>query len=280
MTDDDVKACEAAGVGHFQWCREHKKCMEAGCPNTVDGKSQFVVFCPACSTPEKLKEREQAAQRKVEETRLADQEKRRLANLDARRAKISAVLNLIPSRYRGLRMDADEIKLRVKRQGAIAEALAALTAPMVTLVGGAGSGKTSLASAMLGTIVAADLEGDLLLHKISEGAEWITAPELARARPGQKLGDGEAPLVKAAIECDLLILDDVGMERQDIGGALFDVIYARHEREARTIVTTGLSYALLVEKYGDGVARRLTEKSSAVLIHCATKPTKSAKNDV
>lgn len=265
-----------AGIPAFLWCRNNHVCAEDGCDGTVaPHPERFMhMYCDACDAPDKVEARRVKSAKDHAAAEQAYREQRAAESAEAYRKSIAAVLGTIPARYRGIDLDTPEIGSRVRRAGALAEARAAIGAPMVTLVGGAGSGKTTLASAMLGSIVKAALAGDAASVRLALSASWISAPELARARPGQKLGEGEAPLVEEAIGCRLLVLDDVGMERQDIGGALFDVIYARHEREAMTIVTTGLTYQALIEKYGDGVARRLTEKSAATRIHCAPPATK------
>jgi DNA replication protein DnaC len=139
---------------------------------------------------------------------------------------------------------------------------------MITLIGGAGSGKTTLASAILHLFVERALEGAPEFIKLVRSARWIAAPSLARARRTYKLGDGEAPLVEDAIEASLVVLDDLGMERDDGEGAISDVLYERHAHDAPTVITTNLRYADLCQRYGTGIARRVAEAGVTAVIKC------------
>ena len=233
------------------------------CNRVVSG--DFKVFCEDCDgTPE-----EQAARAaKWSRERLAAKEK---AHDDSRVRRLSACLDGIPSLFQGLRLDQPLLAARVRRPEAIAEARAAMLAPMVSLVGGAGSGKTSIAAAMLGDLVALAVAHNGPAARLSRSALWVSAPALARARAAHPLGEGEAPLVRRCLAASLLIVDDVGFERQDMSGAVGEVLYERHSQELHTWSTTGFTSAQLAERYGDGVKRRLSEAQYVRVIRCATK---------
>lgn len=207
--------------------------------------------------------------------REAEEAHRRQAEEDAREAerlrvqRLTAPLGEIPEAHRGLRFGSVELAGRVRRPEAAREAEAALGAAMVLLVGPAGAGKTSLAAASLVTAVDHALAGDRAAIKLVTRAHWTTAPDLARARREHRLGAGEAAEVERALRASFLVIDDLGQEVNDRDGALVELIYERHAHRRATVVTTGLNYKSIVERYNDGIARRLTEASQAILVRCA-----------
>jgi DNA replication protein DnaC len=142
---------------------------------------------------------------------------------------------------------------------------------MILLTGGAGAGKTTLAAAILHDVCDRALAGDRAAGELAWTAIWAAAPSLARARREHRLGGGEAPEVRRALEASLLVVDDLGTEREDRDGALAEVVYERHAREAPTVITTGASYKTLVGRYGDGIARRLTEQPGSAIVRCAAR---------
>lgn len=125
----------------------------------------------------------------------------------------------------------------------------------LAITGPAGAGKTTLAVAKLFDL----FDGGM------RSCMFVSAPDLARARAIHPLGDAEAPLVRNAMHATALVIDDLGKERQDISGALSDVIFARHAHGRRTVVTTGLGYDAARSRYDDGIARRLFEEDWVIL---------------
>lgn len=125
----------------------------------------------------------------------------------------------------------------------------------LAITGPAGAGKTTLAVAKLFDL----FDGGM------RSCMFVSAPDLARARAIYPLGDGEAPLVGNALRATALIIDDLGKERQDIAGAVSDVIFARHAQGKKTIVTTGLGFDAARSRYDDGIARRLFEEDWVIL---------------
>jgi hypothetical protein len=152
----------------------------------------------------------------------------------------------IPVRFRGSRFGA-ELAAKVARRQAIAEAGAALRRPGgITLVGQAGSGKTSLLVAL---VRAAATTGRRCL--------FVPAYRLGQARIQHLAGHGEAPDVLEAQRIEILALDDLGAERDTSVNPIADVIFERHNENRATWVTTGLTEAQLRGRYGAGVVRRL-----------------------
>jgi len=125
-----------------------------------------------------------------------------------------------------------------------------LTPPSIVLVGRTSAGKTSLAIALFAVWFEK--------HR-DEGARFASAIELGLARQRHPLGHDEAPLVQAAIDAPLLILDDMGAEAARDADVIRAVLHARHNADVPTWITTGLSRQDLASRYDAGVARRMFE---------------------
>lgn len=167
------------------------------------------------------------------------------------RDRVEAAKRTIPARYEWASLGSAELIARVtssESTGALAARI--IGAHRALLCGGAGAGKTSLAVACL-------------RHRL-EGAMFVSALRLSTARREHALGDGDALLVDRAIGARLLLLDDVGQTKPTATCAVKDVVFARHERERPTWVTTGAGRAQLVEMYGDGFVRRLVDNAVVI----------------
>ncbi len=88
-------------------------------------------------------------------------------------------------------------------------------------------------------------------------ATWFYARALAHAQRQYPLGKGDCPEVETATDCALLILDDLGLERDP--AELVDVVHARYEKKRPTWTSSGLTMPELRERYGDAFSRRLVE---------------------
>lgn len=119
----------------------------------------------------------------------------------------------------------------------------------VVAVGPPGSGKTSLIAAML---VAANHRGSVC---------WVSAHQLAKARTLHPLGEGEAPMIAAALRAGVLVVDELGGEDQRYASAVAEVVYERHADDMPTWVTTGVGPKEISDRYGGGIARRVFEDS-------------------
>jgi DNA replication protein DnaC len=181
-----------------------------------------------------------------DDCRRARDERRRQREL------VEQVDRTIPATYRWANFAAPELAARVR--GSVAAGAAAVAHPRVVLVGPSGCGKTSLAVAMMRKRVAV----------IGERAAFVHAFRLGVARIQHAAGDGEPAIVETAMRVPLLLLDDVGTERQTATNAVADVILERHAEGRATWVTTWLSPREAAEKYGGGVARRIFEDCKVI----------------
>lgn len=134
-------------------------------------------------------------------------------------------------------------------------------------MGNTGAGKTSLAVAMLMAWLRKE-------PNRRTGALFVEAGFLARARARHKLGE-EAPLMVSALSAPLLVLDDLGNEREDRDGCLTDLIYGRSNAELPTWVTCGLALeqptveafaASLAKRYDGGFVRRIIENGKRIML--------------
>lgn len=169
--------------------------------------------------------------------------------------RLDRAMRTIPPAYDWATLESPLLAQRVATMPGAAEIRTILASMRVVFVGPAGAGKTSLAAALLREAVKQGREG-----------RFSHAFRLATARSRHKLGEGEAPLVEAAIGADLLLIDDLGNERRTELSAVPDVIFERHADEAPTWVTTAFSSTELASMYGDGIVRRITERAYVVKV--------------
>ena len=87
---------------------------------------------------------------------------------------------------------------------------------------------------------------------------------LEAERFGREQGDSESQL----ISCDLLVLDDLGMEFDTpfSRACIYDVLNARLLEGRPTVVSTNLSISAMKERYGDQIASRIS--GGFVPLHC------------
>lgn len=118
-----------------------------------------------------------------------------------------------------------------------------------TFRGPTGAGKTTLACLALWR---AKLANDSLRIM------FVTATELEHERRITRLGTDSAELERRATHADIVLIDEIG---QEVGAfsPLIDIVFARYDAMRPTWITTGVSAAVLTEKYGAGFVRRLFE---------------------
>lgn len=172
---------------------------------------------------------------------------------DATRDRRRALVRSIPPNYRWARLDDDrELRARVKPPAILDRADAVCRAERVVFSGAAGTGKTSTAVAMLRAAWG---------RSRTSTALFVPVYRLASARIQHRAGDGEAPLVEAAMTRDIVVLDDLGGEQRTATSAVPDVVMHRYDEGLTTWITTGLTWTEIEERYGSGVARRVADRA-------------------
>jgi hypothetical protein len=159
----------------------------------------------------------------------------------------------IPPAYAGAALDAPWL-VQLVGPDTIARSNVAIGEAHVAFVGPPGAGKTSLAAAMFRACAAADPDTGALVRY-----RWVSSHALAKARAGQPLGEGEAPIVDACLEASLLVLDELGGEDPRYASAVAEVLFERHAQARTTWVTTGVGPKEIAARYGGGIARRVFE---------------------
>jgi hypothetical protein len=182
------------------------------------------------------------------------------ANPRLRRASASLERS-IPSAYRWCHMDAPELPERVYVP-AIGIAKNACHEPRICVMGSSRAGKTSLAVAMLRAWVS----------KYGRVAMFVPAHRLGVARLQHAAGHGEPEVVETAMRVPLVLLDDVGSERDFPTNPIPDVIFERHAQDLPTWVTTGLTREQLVKRYGLGVVARVFERARVIHVGPTNAP--------
>jgi DNA replication protein DnaC len=208
--------------------------------------------CPACAAEEAAREEDRA--------------KREAAQKAA--ARIEALLNRsgIPPRFQGKDFEnyqaEDEGQQRAHRVAkAYADEWATMRKRGTCLIfsGKAGTGKTHLACAIANTVIRA---GHVAL--------FVTVTDALRAIKSsydRSAGVSEADAIKALVEPDLLVLDEVGMDygTEHSKTLLFDLMNKRYEQVRPTIVLTNLDAQALREYFGDRIMDRLREDGGKLI---------------
>jgi DNA replication protein DnaC len=204
-----------------------------------DEPNQFAQFAPSFPqlTPEQAAERDEQA-KAWQERQAAERLAKRLARFEGQ----------LPAAYRWSAFGAPALAQRCPFPAVITKAVESVMCRRVVIQGPAGTGKTSLGVAMLRAAFEA-----------GQRATFVHAYKLGTVRIQQAAGKGEAEYVEDALRANVVLLDDLGTERQTQTNAVPDVIFERHADDHATWVTTGLSMEQIASKYGDGICRRIFE---------------------
>ncbi len=162
-------------------------------------------------------------------------------------------------RYRDNPENYERMKdnLRVARE--FAENLSGSISTLL-FIGKTGTGKTHLSTAIAKTVIE---KGFSVLYDSAQNI--ISAFEHDRFKSGY--GPYE-PKGDKYIECDLLIIDDLGTEfvNQFTLSCLYNIINTRQNAGRKTIISTNLDYSELKEKYEDRIYSRIIGCDSKIMV--------------
>jgi hypothetical protein len=179
---------------------------------------------------------------------------------ERRKEALAALERTIPPAYRWASFSAPELPLRVPASS-IGVGQSSWREPRICVMGICRAGKTSLAVAMLRQWVRSSERAAAFLHAYRLGVARIQHPA----------GHGEPEIVELAMRAPLVLLDDLGSERDHALSAVPDVIFERHAENRPTWVTTGLTRDQLVKRYGPGVVARIFERAKLIRVGCSER---------
>ena len=130
----------------------------------------------------------------------------------------------------------------------------------LVFMGSTGTGKTHISTAVAKTVIEKGFE---VLYDSAQNI--FSAFEADRFKSGY--GPYE-PKADKYLECDLLIIDDLGTEfsNQFTVSCFYNLINTRQNRGLCTLISTNLDYTELTSKYQDRIFSRLVGRDSKVLV--------------
>jgi DNA replication protein DnaC len=188
--------------------------------------------------------------------RPSDDERAARRKATALQSAIEQAVSRVPPAYAGAELDAAWL-LELVGAETMSRARDAILERAGAFVGHPGSGKSSLAAAIYKHAARQERETRHL-----GGYRWISSHKLAKARANLPLGEGEAPIVEAALSATFLVLDELGGEDPRYASAVAEVLYERYEQQRPTWITTGVGSKEIATRYGGGIARRVFENAA------------------
>jgi DNA replication protein DnaC len=174
----------------------------------------------------------------------------------------------IDNDYRWARFGAPALEARVVAKAHVLDAARKLLSEgqtVITIVGGTGVGKTSLACAILAEEIEAGMNlhcaGDVLKRAI--GARFFHAYDLSVARAEHRLGGGEPPKVVEAKRASVVVIDELGRDERKTSDVA-EVIRRRLAASMPTIITTWQTQEEVKNSYDGGIARRLFQRATLI----------------
>jgi len=167
------------------------------------------------------------------------------------------VETIFPSRYRWARFGAAELEQRVSLPSL--RRVAALHEQSIVLRGAPGTGKTSLACAMVRAWWRSRIEPRVRAGCSPDPRDFLAFVDCTAAASVRKtcpLGR-EPELIVAAKSAAVCILDDLDYAAGS--DVITEIVHARHNDERPTLVTTSMTPQEISERFPGGTARRLTD---------------------
>ncbi|MBR1811858.1 MAG: ATP-binding protein [Clostridia bacterium] len=120
--------------------------------------------------------------------------------------------------------------------------------PNLLMYGRTGLGKTHLSLAIAGEVIERGF-----------GVIYDSCPNIVSRLEDEKFGRADGEEEAALLDCDLLILDDLGAEfsTQFTKSAIYNIINTRLLKRLPTIISTNLGIEEIQEKYTERIASRL-----------------------
>lgn len=247
-------------------CRQCDESIEGEPHMAKDRYGNAVAFHAACwdSYLQARKDAEERERQRELAQRVADLEKRFDYHMNGNVNGDNGHGLCHPPSWPYARFDNAEFRARSSKKivGAI-EKWDPKKLPTLLVCGPTGKGKTASLVAWLWRY----RDQQIARIRAGDAKVWVTpfifasGPEFAVARRNAALGE-EAPLIKHALDCGLLIMDELGFEKQT--EVPFEIVDHRYRTQAVTVVTTGLKPAEFRSRYGDAMYRRLTEGGAVV----------------
>ncbi|MGH7285641.1 MAG: hypothetical protein ACRELY_29330 [Polyangiaceae bacterium] len=140
------------------------------------------------------------------------------------------------------------------------------TAKRVVFLGPAGAGKTTLAVAMLRSlleelIASRALVGEDNVETLARHCRFAAAHRLGVARLAAHADPAE---IQSAMRAPVLLLDDLGDDAHIGSNPIPNIIAERHAEDRVTWITTGLSPDEIAARYGGGTARRVLDGAECI----------------
>ena len=142
------------------------------------------------------------------------------------------------------------------------------SAKRVVFLGHAGTGKTTLAVALLRVL----LDRKIASHPFASDGDVAAVARHCRFAAAHRLGvaalvPGDPLEIRRAMRAPILLIDDLGKDADINSNPVPSIIAERHAEERVTWVTTELSPDAIANRYGGGVARRIFESAELIRFH-------------
>lgn len=182
----------------------------------------------------------------------------------ARRAEAGAIRDRLPGFLAAPKLH--ELEQRIASPGmlSLAREWSPRTHGNAVLLGETGQGKSTAAAVVFRRLLQHGWRDGGEAWAFARGMRWCRAEQLEREMRAHPMGKGECPAFRDAVNASLLVLDELGWERDPKGIA--SVLAERYDSPRLTIVTSGQTLRQLSEAYGAAVVRRM-------LTHGSRQPT-------